>query len=99
MNNKWTDPQDGLPPVGTVCEVEHNEWRRCEVFAHKVNSQGTIDALFSYERADGTKDWNWCSKASKFRPIRTHEQIAAEEREKAISEMFNIYVDSDTQRK
>lgn len=78
---------EGLPPVGTVCEVAHPDWRLCEVFAHKINPKRNIDVLFSYERDDGAKDWNWYSEANRFRPIRTAEQIAAEEREKAVQQM------------
>lgn len=79
-----------LPPVGTVCEVNHQGWRRCEVFAHKVEGDNDPDALFSYTKDNGKPGWNWARDQSRFRPIRTPEQIAAEQREKAINDMAKI---------
>lgn len=76
----WTG--SGLPPVGTVCEVDHDGWRRCEVIAHAFEGQCSADALFTYIKDDGMSGWNWYSSPDKFRPLRTPEQIAAEEREK-----------------
>lgn len=70
---------EGLPPVGTVCEfrVDEDDWRQCEVIAHKE---------------DSAVCWIHCNKisatnGSSVRPIRTPEQIAAEKREIAIREM------------
>lgn len=75
---------DGLPPVGTVCEYKRgSKWEKVEVFAVKPNVNGSTSALFTYEC--GT--WTACAEPSFFRPIRTPEQIAAEEREQAIAEM------------
>ncbi|AAF80824.1 conserved hypothetical protein [Pseudomonas phage D3] len=80
----------GLPPVGTLCE-----W-------HGPNSDGpdgwvytesnvvayTDDGLFICMQKPGC--WPVVQRIDncEFRPLRTPEQIAAEEREKAISEMF-----------
>ena len=93
----WTGT--GLPPVGTVCEVREPEkfpgvafadWSQCTVVAHNTGSSGapqvcTIDccgdfAIF-YPTDDGTE----------FRPIRTPEQIAAEEREKTLKDMHRVF--------
>jgi hypothetical protein len=66
----WTG--EGLPPVGTVCEfrVEEGDWRKCEVIAHKE---------------DFAVCWIHCNKifatkGASVRPIRTPEQIKADER-------------------
>lgn len=76
----------GLPPVGMVCEVEDADgnWHECEILAHHLG-----DAVFSpdpdypYGAYDGMPE-------GRFRPLRTPEQIAAEEREKALKEMAGI---------
>ncbi|MBG6882049.1 hypothetical protein I5J06_00485 [Pseudomonas aeruginosa] len=83
----------GLPPVGTLCE-----W-------HGPNSDGpdgwvytesnvvayTDDGLFICMQKPGC--WPVVQRIDncEFRPLRTPEQIAAEEREKAISEMLGLY--------
>lgn len=82
---------EGLPPVGVVCEARwgRTNWSRCVVFAHKPNANGGTDVLVD---VDG--DWTFFDKPSMFRPLRTPEQIAADERESAVSEMrsrFAIY--------
>ena len=76
---------EGLPPVGVVCEAKWGRtgWSRCVVFAHKPNANGRTDVLVD---VDG--DWTFFDKPSMFRPIRTPEQIAADEREAAIDVMF-----------
>ncbi|WP_458736988.1 hypothetical protein [Pseudomonas chlororaphis] len=77
---EWTG--EGLPPVGTVCEfrVETDDWRQCEVIAHKD---------------DYAVCWIHCNKilassGHAVRPIRTPEQIAAEERQTEINRMVAI---------
>ncbi|MCO2927972.1 hypothetical protein FA260_33335 [Pseudomonas aeruginosa] len=68
----------GLPPVGTNCEYRSNDrWLQCEVVAHRNNAAVVLN--HHYE-ADFVPPQD-------LRPIRTPEQIAAEEREKAIEEM------------
>ena len=80
----WVGSQDELPPAGTICEYKHvHEWQRVEVFAVKPNHNGSETALFTYE--NGT--WCGCAEPSFFRPIRTPEQIAAEERETELNRM------------
>ncbi|MCG3026784.1 hypothetical protein L7Q76_03905 [Pseudomonas aeruginosa] len=82
----------GLPPVGTVCEVLWNESRleylKAKVFG--VNEHG--QPIFRFE--EGPKKFEYqadplrtASGTQVFRPLPTPEQIAAEEREKAIEEM------------
>ncbi|HHK2394342.1 TPA: hypothetical protein ACQRG4_002771 [Pseudomonas aeruginosa] len=86
-------PQDawdgqGLPPVGTVCEIKHRDigWVRCEIVAHKSFSCGGLTHAIAWID-EYTLDQ---SKGVRFRPIRTPEQIAAEEREKAIQAMLDL---------
>ncbi|WP_336187201.1 hypothetical protein [Pseudomonas aeruginosa] len=69
----------GLPPVGTVCEyyADENTWRRCEIVAHK-DGQAVVWVNNAHI---------WASSGASLRPISTPEQIAAQEREKAIKEM------------
>lgn len=74
----------GLPPVGTMCEHKRvHEWNKVEVFAVKPNYNGSQTALFTYESGC----WGGCAEPSLFRPIRTPEQIAADERLAAINYM------------
>ncbi len=78
---EWIDkPWDGqgLPPVGTNCEYRSNDgWLQCEVVAHRNNAAVVLN--HHYE-ADFVPPQD-------LRPLRTPEQITAEEREKAIEEM------------
>lgn len=75
----------GLPPVGTVCEVKHRDigWVRCEIVAHKSFSCGGLTHAIAWID-ENTLDQ---SQGLRFRQLRTPEQIAAEERAKAIEEM------------
>jgi hypothetical protein len=78
---------EGLLPVGTVCELR----------AHKMNEWGRAVIKFA---SRNVVVWDWegepstsglCTRYAheiEFRPIRTPEQIAAEEREKAIVELI-----------
>lgn len=74
----------GLPPVGTVCEALNQElsspeWEKCTVlFCGKYRI--LYDSESCSERVGYIED-------TAFRPIRTAEQLAAEERERAIEEM------------
>ena len=80
---------EGLPPVGIECEVEWcEEWHQCEVIAHFEQRCGTV-AAFTVVRSDGAKSLDALT-ADCFRPVRTPEQIAAEEREEAINEMLAL---------
>ncbi|HIE1067009.1 TPA: hypothetical protein ACXJGN_003401 [Pseudomonas aeruginosa] len=88
---EWLDkPWDGqgLPPVGTVCEIKHRDigWVRCEIVAHKSFSCGGLTHAIAWID-EYTLDQ---SQGVRFRPIRTPEQIAAEEREKAVQEMLAL---------
>lgn len=74
----------GLPPVGTVCEYRHMIWpeyRPCEI---RYISE---ESLVAY---DDAQEQFYLTCDMLFRPIRTPEQIAAEEREKAVQEMLAL---------
>ncbi|HBO3905367.1 TPA: hypothetical protein L4T53_004520 [Pseudomonas aeruginosa] len=79
----------GLPPVGTVCEhygtADDFAWLEVEVIGHG-NVDGRNVAFFRYGTGSPRFTVSY-STANNFRPIRTPEQIAADEREKAIEEM------------
>ncbi|QPZ69378.1 hypothetical protein [Pseudomonas aeruginosa] len=71
----------GLPPVGTVCEYKYTHWpeyHKCEIRYISAAS------LIVYDHGQ-EQYYRTCDML--FRPVRTLEQIAAEEREKAALEM------------
>lgn len=77
---------EGLPPNGTVCEyywTVGEEWRKCEVVAHYHGSVVAVDVLDKTAARLPT---------GLFRPIKTPEQIAAEERLHAIDKMMHLSV-------
>lgn len=100
----WTKPEEGiyrvhsqapqwnstgLPPVGAVCEVSlpycnPEEWR--EITLRYVSTEyvvATIDGSeYAYSRAEFDNLYDT------FRPIRTPEQITAEERDAGIEALF-----------
>lgn len=70
----------GLPPVGTVCEYFAGEWKEVRITGH-----AELGICF---REPGKGGENYVALTAQFRPMRTPEQIAAEEREKAIQQML-----------
>ncbi|WP_097303849.1 hypothetical protein [Pseudomonas chlororaphis] len=75
-----------LPPVGTVCElnITRNEWRECKVIAHEFIGQLPVAVVRVGDSFHGVV-------ADQLRAARTPEQIAAEERKKAIEEMHDVW--------
>ena len=72
---------EGLPPVGTEIEWLDGEWVKVVVVGHY---RGSVIAL------DPSSPRNvYIGKKPDYRPIRTPEQIAAEERERAINYMMS----------
>lgn len=89
---------EGLPPVGTVCEVLNNtldrpEWERCTILF-----MGKFKAIYEsescHERVADVSE-SWMISFRPLRPLRTPEQIAAEEREKAVSQMAVVALAGD----
>ncbi|MEW3705600.1 hypothetical protein QOZ51_10635 [Pseudomonas aeruginosa] len=78
----------GLPPVGTVCIVEpHNTlWGFSSTSGHERKILAYYGEYVWLGHAETPLETTRIDKVD-FRPIRTPEQIAAEEREKAIEEM------------
>lgn len=70
----------GLPPVGTVCETERNEFlRRVEILYIGVERV--------FVRDENGEEIALLLEGREFFPIRTQEQIEAEEREREIDEL------------
>lgn len=99
MIQRQTTPSwsgEGLPPVGVVCEVIDglsNEFtkqfngKQVEIVAHSKdeNYETAVFKVIGF-LYDGQARYH-SLVASCFKPIRTHEQIAADEREAAIKNM------------
>lgn len=81
-NHEW---DGGIPPIGAVCEYysEDGKWRKCEVVAYYFANVVAVDVPGSAAV---------CLRTDLFRPIKTPEQIAAEERQQAIDEMMHLAV-------
>jgi len=82
---------EGLPPVGTVCEVQtwvNREWRKTTVLAHHLGF-----AVHSWS-TDGDDIQVEVAPSGDFRPFRTPEQIAAEELEDRLTVMSRAYQDA-----
>lgn len=84
---QWRGPEDGLPPVGTVCEVRYlgkynNNWLRIKITAV------TDTFVIGYIR----EDWESCINKSDpyvcFRPLRTEEDKAVEDMRDIIVETY-----------
>lgn len=80
---------EGLPPVGVRIEVKHKDarkdWARPDFYEATLSAVGKQLVIFAAE-----EDGNGCEHAGRideylFRPIRTPEQIAAEDRRKEIA--------------
>lgn len=82
---KWNGK--GLPPVGTVCECQNNELKWLEGTIVHVGIHGSTKLAVMQ-----TKEEILYGEVGEFRPIKTKEQIAAEEREKAIEEMVQFFM-------
>ena len=83
---------DGLPPVGIDCEVENEVlggWDHAEKILAHSSINGKDVAVF--QRGDLIA----YSRSGSFRPTRTAEQVAAEERKSEILEMIDTF-ETDT---
>ena len=83
IDKQWSGPQDGLPPVGTVCEctVKANDhWVPCEIVAHHGRfAIGYVD-----------ENTVMLSAGIRFRYPEAIKKLAAEQRETAIREIMDI---------
>jgi hypothetical protein len=94
---------EGLPPVGVVCEFQGDEakcpydpWHedlhdgvKCTVIAH-FKSKSLDLVAFTFVKADGNTEVEQ-SLPGALKPIRTPEQIAAEECDKAVKAMLSEF--------
>lgn len=92
----WSGPEDGLPPVGMVCEFaggtecpedpfdkDLKEGMKATIIAHFKCGDFTL-AAFTFDPENPDRGMVQVEQATFgcFRPIRTPEQLAAEERER-----------------
>lgn len=89
----WTG--EGLPPVGIEIEAfmmsnmhDTYEWRRAKVVHGGI--PGSDREILVFDLESTAPAW-----VDEFRPIRTPGQIAAEEREAAIQEIFRVITAAD----
>lgn len=76
---------EGLPPVGVVCEMHYcGEWEKTEILCIGVKHVFIRQIAVTGEEFECSLNLSACQ----FRPIRTPEQIAADERDKDAHELF-----------
>ena len=80
-SKEWADT--GLPPIGLVCEYygADGKWRKCEIVAYYFANVVAVDVLDSAAVL---------MQPMMFRPIKTPEQIAIEDRLHAVVAMMDI---------
>lgn len=89
----WTG--EGLPPVGTVCDLKFDHWTDWE--RHEILCHGN-KFLFVREISSGyDREGSMAMDGIMFRAVRTPEQAAADEREDAITDIALI-MGKDPQR-
>ena len=92
----WSGPEDGLPPIDSVCEFMWNYKREgSEYVKARVlhNDNGSMIVRILDGEGKGSLKENRggdCGRHPIFRPIKTPNQIAAELRETAIRELMDI---------
>ena len=92
-NQEAWDSED-LPPVGAKCEVDHGGgvfWDIVTIIAH--HGEKAI-----YEDPHGNHKYLW-GLAGNFRPIKTAEQVAEDERKSQLEVMHKIYMEGASEHK
>ena len=75
---------EGRPPIGIECEVKFNDvWSICKTLAYHQVSDTAVAVHF----LNGSNALLWCAT---FRPIKTAEQLAEQEKVTAIAEMQSV---------
>lgn len=89
---------EGLPPVGVVCEARQKtphscafDWEKCTIGLTNIGANGCVQVCTIDHRGDFAIYYPEIDIVE-FRPIRTPEQIAADEREAAVNDMRAIYM-------
>lgn len=78
---------EGLPPVGVVCEVHHDSrWYQTTIIGIDPDDGSRVFKT----HADYDTPYDGFVSASSFRPIRTKEQIAADERTHEIRNALTL---------
>jgi hypothetical protein len=97
--SSWTG--EGLPPVGTKCEMRlwpNGEWEICQPAYYLEQPIDHSDQVVVYQNSLGGDVCYIldppCAGSIEFRPIRTPEQIAAEERNGAQKDIKHIILTS-----
>lgn len=85
---QWQEPWngEGLPPVGTVCELRKKDggWGQAT-----INYMSTTTCVWLWDNGNpDQREWACEPWNMEFRKIRTPEQIAAEEHANAIRELI-----------
>ena len=96
--SEWTG--DGLPPTGAVCEhhkmggivAEGATWIQVKIVA-QITDDKRISPVAVFMPCDGNPPYVGQGAADTFRPIRTPEQISAEEKGRAVTDMLGIVCD------
>lgn len=90
----WSGPEDGLPPVGTVCEYslgDSNCWYVCEIKYVLRDGDGLVAECHlkpSIEQYLNTYQGTEC--LATFRAIKSNQHIESDTRETAIRELMDI---------
>lgn len=82
---EWSGPEDGLPPVGTECEIitDDDVWEHAVILCHGYDD-------FRPHAVAQCASGLWMEEVDGFRAIRTPEQNVSETRESAIRELMDI---------
>lgn len=81
----------GLPPVGIDCEMKKEKsWVLVKILAHVVDDP-RFNPIAIYMEANDPSAFVGQAVASRFRSVRTDEQVAAEERKSEILEMIDTF--------
>lgn len=86
----WNGPEDGLPPVGMTVEVAFgvaSDWRKVLI----VGTHGPMRVFYILAPAIDDPEYAAWGNRFDFRPIRTAEQVAAEERERIADELVQRF--------
>ena len=101
VSNLKTEPWtgEGRPPVGVICEMSlfaSNEWELCTPVHYLEQPIDHSDQVVVYQDSLGGEVCYVldppCSGSIEFRPVRTPEQIAADERAGAIDKLVEFFV-------
>lgn len=79
---------EGNPPAGTICEIKFSQWWEGWEEAEVLCIGKKMVFVRQVTRDGQTFEGSINLDGIEFRPIKTQEQVAAEEREKAIHEMW-----------